>query len=304
MCVCIFHFVFPAPGSGGSIPSRSDHAMTDEEFFKALPAEFWREVVDRVASEVPGTLLLAEAFWMMEGYFVRVLGMHRVYNSAFMNMLRDGKNSEYRDIIRETLAFDPGILQRFVNFMNNPDEETAVEQFGRDDRYFAVCTLLATLPGLPMFGHGQIEGLTEKYGMEYVRAYRDEVPDSALVARHEREIFPLLARRTLFAGAMAFRMFDLIGDSGCLESVYAFTNSDGTGHALVVVNNAYERASGRLYHAAPVNLGNGPMRTDDLATALELENADGGDWCLMKDHIAGLWYIRSAGDRRGITAWS
>jgi len=25
----------------------------------------------------------------MEGYFVRTLGMHRVYNSAFMNMLRD-----------------------------------------------------------------------------------------------------------------------------------------------------------------------------------------------------------------------
>jgi hypothetical protein len=25
---------------------------------------------------------------MMEGYFVRTLGMHRVYNSAFMHMLR------------------------------------------------------------------------------------------------------------------------------------------------------------------------------------------------------------------------
>ena len=36
-----------------------------------MPAEFWRDVVDRVAAEVPGTLLLAEAFWMMEGYFVR-----------------------------------------------------------------------------------------------------------------------------------------------------------------------------------------------------------------------------------------
>ena len=49
-----------------------------------MPHEFWREVVDRVATEVPGTLLLAEAFWLMEGYFVRTLGMHRVYNSAFM----------------------------------------------------------------------------------------------------------------------------------------------------------------------------------------------------------------------------
>jgi len=45
-----------------------------------MPHEFWREVVDRVATEVPH-LLLAEAFWLMEGYFVRTLGMHRVYNS-------------------------------------------------------------------------------------------------------------------------------------------------------------------------------------------------------------------------------
>ena len=53
-----------------------------------MPEEFWREVVDRVAAEAPDTLLLAEAFWLMEGYFVRTLGMHRVYNSAFMNMLK------------------------------------------------------------------------------------------------------------------------------------------------------------------------------------------------------------------------
>ena len=80
---------YPEPGQGGAIPSRAGHGMTRAEFDRAMPHEFWREVVDRVAAEVPGTLLLAEAFWLLEGYFVRTLGMHRVYNSAFMNMLRD-----------------------------------------------------------------------------------------------------------------------------------------------------------------------------------------------------------------------
>ena len=72
---------FPLPGAGGSIPSRAENAMSQEEFDALMPNEFWREVVDRVAAEVPGTLLLAEAFWLLEGYFVRTLGMHRVYNS-------------------------------------------------------------------------------------------------------------------------------------------------------------------------------------------------------------------------------
>ena len=80
--------------------------------------------------QTPNTLLLAEAFWLLEGYFVRTLGMHRVYNSAFMHMLRDEDNASYGEPIKETLEFDPEILKRYVNFMSNPDEATAVEQFG------------------------------------------------------------------------------------------------------------------------------------------------------------------------------
>ena len=64
---------FPGPGEGGgAIPSRAEFGtMTAAEFDAAMPTEFWREVVDRVAVEAPDTLLLAEAFWMLEGYFVR-----------------------------------------------------------------------------------------------------------------------------------------------------------------------------------------------------------------------------------------
>ena len=141
--------------------------MSAKQFDDAIPNEFWREVVDRIAQEAPDTLLLAEAFWMLEGYFVRTLGMHRVYNSAFMNMLKKEENQKYKDSIKNTLNFDPQVLKRFVNFMNNPDEESAVAQFGKGDKYFGVCTLMVTMPGLPMFGHGQIEGFEEKYGMEY-----------------------------------------------------------------------------------------------------------------------------------------
>ncbi len=132
---------FPRPGTGGDIPSRAGQGMTQEHFDQALPAEFWREVVDRVAAENPDTLLLAEAFWLMESYFVRSLGMHRVYNSAFMNFLKDEENAKFRDSLKNVLEFNPEILKRFVNFMNNPDEETALAQFGKDDKYFGACTL-------------------------------------------------------------------------------------------------------------------------------------------------------------------
>ena len=162
---------FPKPGDAGAIPSRAEHGLARADFDRAFPREFWREVVDRVQAEAPDTLLVAEAFWLMEGYFVRTLGMHRVYNSAFMNMLKTEDNVKYRTTVRNVLEFSPEVLKRFVNFMNNPDERTATDQFGKDDKYYGVAVLMVTMPGLPMFGHGQIEGFTEKYGMEYRKAY-------------------------------------------------------------------------------------------------------------------------------------
>jgi glycosidase len=243
---------FPEPGNGGGIPSRAEHGLTKAEFDAAMPVEFWREVVDRVAVEAPNTLLLAEAFWLMEGYFVRTLGMHRVYNSAFMNMMRDEENANYRSVIKNTLSFDPDVLKRYVNFMNNPDERTAVDQFGKGDKYFGVCTLMATLPGLPMFGHGQIEGYTERYGMEYKRSYHDEEPDSWLVARHERQISPLLHRRYLFAEVKNFLLYDLFTDHGSVnEDVFAYSNRSGDQRALVVFNNRYASTRGWINLSCP-----------------------------------------------------
>jgi len=289
---------FPEPGKGGAIPSRAEHGITNEQFQAAFPTEFWREVVDRVAQEVPDTLLLAEAFWLMEGYFVRTLGMHRVYNSAFMNMLRDEKNQEYRLVIKNTLEFDPEILKRYVNFMNNPDERTAVDQFGKDDKYFGICTLLATMPGLPMFGHGQIEGYAEKYGMEFRRAYWEERPDPGLVERHQREIFPLLRNRRLYAEVVDFYLYDFYDSSGHVnEDIFAYSNRNGDQRALVVYHNRYADASGWIKNsaAASVKTSGGDGRqlvSSSLVEGLAL-NPGEDFFTIFRDQVTGLEYIRS-----------
>ncbi len=287
---------FPQPGSGGDIPSRAEHGMTKAEFDAAMPHEFWREVVDRVAQEAPDTLLLAEAFWLMEGYFVRTLGMHRVYNSAFMNMLRDEENAKYRRVIKNTLEFDPQILKRYVNFMNNPDERTAVDQFGKGDKYFGICTLLATMPGLPMFGHGQVEGLTEKYGMEYRRAYWDEQPDGYLVERHAREIFPLLRRRSLFAGVEHFLLYDFFTPAGTVdENVFAYSNRAGDERALVIYHNRYAETRGWVCISAAYAVKEGTEKRlvqQSLGAGLGLAD-DAQTFTIFRDQAGGLEYIRN-----------
>ncbi|MHB1687609.1 MAG: alpha-amylase family glycosyl hydrolase [Ignavibacteriaceae bacterium] len=289
---------FPQPGTGGDIPSRSDYSMTREAFDAAMPKEFWREVVDRINSEMPSTLLLAEAFWMMEGYFVRTLGMHRVYNSAFMHMLMKEENNKYRELIKNTLDFNPEILKRYVNFMSNPDEETAVNQFGKGDKYFGVAVLMITLPGLPMFAHGQVEGFSEKYGMEYKRAYYDEHVDENLVRRHETEIFPLIKKRYLFSQVTNFELYDFIDDAGNVnENVFAYTNMKGSERTLVVYNNAYSQCKGYInFSAIKVAHGeanNNLKRNVKLISALNF-NPSHLHFYICRDQKTGLEYLISA----------
>lgn len=278
---------YPEPGTGGAIPSRAEHAMSKSQFNELFPEEFWREVVDRVGAEVPDTLLLAEAFWLMEGYFVRSLGMHRVYNSAFMNMLRDENNTDYRKIIKDTISFEPEILKRYVNFMNNPDERTAIEQFGSGDKYFGICILMCTLPGLPMFGHGQLEGFTEKYGMEFYKPQLEEPVNEQILARHQSQVFPILHQRYRYAGVENFRFYDFHSDRGTVnEHVYAFTNKAGNDPVLVVFNNKFERAHGRIDLSTKIKTHD-HLTEETVASSLGITDSH-APFFVLHDSISGL----------------
>lgn len=271
---------YPKPGTGGDIPSRAEHSLTEREFNKLFPREFWREVVDRIKKEKPNTLLLAEAFWLMEGYFVRTLGMHRVYNSAFMHMMMNEENEKYHKLISNTLEFEPEILKRYVNFMSNPDEETAIKQFGTGDKYFGVLTLMVTLPGLPLFAHGQIEGFTEKYGMEYSKSYYEEEPNQDLIKRFQSEISPLLSMRKLFSEVENFWFYETLDNHNNINfNVFAFTNKFNGKKALVLFNNKYDRASGRISNSVSKLIKNN-KRVNIVRTTLakELDIKAGGDY--------------------------
>ncbi len=287
---------YPMPGTSG-VPSRQDHSLSRTEFDRMFPVEFWREVVDRFNREMPQTLLLAEAFWLMEGYFVRTLGMHRVYNSAFMHMLMKEENEKFRATIKNTLEFNPEILKRYVNFMSNPDEQTAVEQFGKDDKYFGVATLMITLPGLPMFAHGQVEGFKEKYGMEYQRAYYNEIPDEWLIHRHEHEIFPFTKKRYLFSQVTNFELYDFHDERGHInENVISYSNRAGKECAIIFFHNTFAECKGSIKYSTAKAIGEVEnKRTISLSQSLQFQSS-GKIFYRYRDRKSMLEYLRSGKD--------
>src|SRR5439155_432867 len=82
----------------------------------------------------------------------------------------------------------------------------------RAEHAVSAATLLATLPGLPMLGHGQVEGFRERYGMEFRRARWDEPVDEGHAGHFVWAIVPLLRRRHEFSGTDLFRLYDAHND--------------------------------------------------------------------------------------------
>jgi hypothetical protein len=181
--------------------------------------------------------------------------------------------------------------------MNNPDEKTAVEQFGSGDKYFGVAALMASLPGLPMFGHGQFEGFREKYGMEFRRARWDEHADEGLIRGHEWKIFPLLHKRHVFAEVDNFLLLDFFTSDGHVnEDVFAISNRHQGERGLVIYHNKYAETAGWVKTSVGfMDKGSGHMVQRTLAEGLNLPQ-DG--FAIFRDYVTHLEYIRPCAELR------
>lgn len=282
---------YPLHKSRQCVPGRQAFALTQAACDALMPREFWLEAVEALQKQSPGCMLMAEAFWMLERYFVRQLGLHRVYNSAFMKLLAQKNFSQYRRFIKESLAFDVNELGRFVNFMSNPDEEPAIAQFGKGPRSMAIAVLLVALPGLPMFAHGQVEGFKEKYGMEYAKAYLPEKPSRVSVEGYRQQIFPLLRLRRLFCHSKNFRLFDFLDEQGkTIQSVFAFCNEADGARSLVLVNCGARRAVGAIFACAPYReKPEGALVSQTLAEIWRLRGG-ADDFLLMQELRSGALF--------------
>jgi hypothetical protein len=104
------------------------------------------------------------------------------------------------------------------------------------------------------------------------------------MARHEREIFPLLHRRELFAESADFALYDFVTADGAVnEDVFAYSNRRGEERTLVVYHNRYADTRGWIRNAAVTG------RT--LAQELRLAGGT-DDFLVLRDTRSGLEYLR------------
>lgn len=116
---------------------------------KKPPArEFWSEVI----ASIPNFLWLAEVYWNCEGQ-CRDLGFQFAYDKDLYDALRDGRIAEIQERLRASIELQSGAAR----FLENHDEARSAAVFGTA-KSEAVATLIATLPGLRFYHHGQLDG--------------------------------------------------------------------------------------------------------------------------------------------------
>jgi hypothetical protein len=203
------------------------------------PREFWAEVIERVRTDHPRFLFVAEAYWGLEPRLLE-LGFDYAYDKRLYDLLL----SSNAGAIREHLQAQSAQLHRHVQFVENHDEKRAVVAFGRDRSRSAAAAAL-TLPGLRLIHDGQTEGRRVRVPVQLIRQ-PDEPPDDGLVGFYDR-LLSLCGEPLLQTGD--WRLLDVEpaanGDESHRE-LLAWSWSLGGEWAIVAINHSGAPARGRV----------------------------------------------------------
>jgi glycosidase len=235
--------------------------MSWDEFNALMPNEFWTETIQAVKKVNPHFVFLAETYWSMEGALQK-LGFDYTYNKplyeAICTTLHSGHAEGLMNFLR-VLGTD--FLQRSVHFIENHDEERAMNALG-EDRQRAAAAILCTLPGVALVHQGQMEGKRERLPVQRVIPIHAEADHTGLQAFYRR-----LLKATSLPVFQEGRLTPLYSNNSALIS-YLRTHEESK--VLVVINASSKKQAGSITLMPGLRLTSGTRyRLHDLFYALK-----------------------------------
>lgn len=137
--------------------------------------EFW----DEATASLPGLVWIAEVYWDME-WRMQQLGFSFTYDKRLLDRLHFVAPGEVRAHLRAEGEYQ----NRLARFLENHDEARSALAIGKE-RLPAAATLVATLPGMRLYQHGQFEGRKIRPPVQ-LSVVAEEPPDAEIQALYER----------------------------------------------------------------------------------------------------------------------
>ncbi|MGH9345562.1 MAG: alpha-amylase family glycosyl hydrolase [Terriglobia bacterium] len=199
--------------------------------------EFWPAAV----AALPGFVWIAEVYWDLE-WRLRQLGLTFTYDKRLYDRLRAAPPQDVRACLKANVAWQ----SRCVRFLENHDEPRSAAAFDAD-KLGAAATLVATLPGMRFYHHGQLEGRKLHLPIQLSRAAAEPL---------NAQIHDLYGKLLAITSADAFHA----GDWVLLEQRAA---GDTSFQNLI----AYQWRRGGVVKIVAVNLSSAPARGNFMLSA-------------------------------------
>ena len=120
--------------------------MSWEAFNRIMPEEFWPDAIRAAKRVNPLFTFMAETYWSMEGY-LQQLGFDYTYNKPLYEAICSAfQSANAEGLLNFMRLLGNDFLSRGVHFLENHDEERAMNTLG-EERQRAAATVLATLAG-------------------------------------------------------------------------------------------------------------------------------------------------------------
>lgn len=185
--------------------------------------EFW----PAATASLPGFIWIAEVYWDLE-WRLRQLGLTYTYDKGLYDSLRGGTPSE----VQGRLKTDVNAQRRMVRFLENHDEPRGAAVFGTE-KIGATATLVATLPGMRFYHHGQLEGKKLHLPIQLCRA-ADEAPNSEIQSLYGN-LLAITRDESFHAGAWSLLEPRAAGDTS-FQNLIAYQWENGVASRIVAVN--------------------------------------------------------------------
>lgn len=223
--------------------------------------EFWEEL----RREIPGLLLIAEAYWGTGPHLLE-LGFDYVYDKEFYDLLLNAFSHEITNHLKSHYSYQ----KKLVRFIENHDEPRSAEVFDRD-KMKAITALFSTVPGLKLYHQGQLEGKKIRIPVQVRRAIKENSDD------HIKTLYEKILRIT---GHDAFlngewELKNVIpGADDSYHHLIAYTWKINKALKLIVVNLSGHSSQGMIPLQNEIDTHSEYIFLDELSDEKYIRNGD------------------------------
>jgi len=222
--------------------------MPWDRFNALMPQEFWTEAIPAVKRVNPDFVFIAETYWSMEGYLQK-LGFDYTYNKPLYEAIAGAFHGGHAEGLMNFLRMlGTEFLSRSVHFLENHDEERAMNALG-EERQRAAAALLCTLPGVSLIYQGQREGKRERLPVQRVVPLQHE-PEHTSLKEFYTKLLKLTSRPVFQSGSL-----HVLYSNNPAFVTYARETQDEL--ALIIINTADRVERGSVYLVPGLRLESG-----------------------------------------------